>query len=75
MFRRGIVLISLLAVITGATAAAAAGNGDQDDGPSLELLEFLGDWEQDSEWLDRELADLRQEKSYGSEEVTRDEDH
>jgi len=58
-----LVLLALLAPLHAAPAGA-----DEPSAPSLELLEFLGDWEtEDGEWVDPgdllEMPELDPEKS------------
>jgi hypothetical protein len=54
MWVKSLVLVSILFV----SLSAAAARGDEEDPPSMEILEFLADWETDEgEWIDPTTLD------------------
>lgn len=77
MTRPSIVILCLLASLPGRYAAASA-KSDQADNigqPSLEMLEFLGEWDRDRFWFDHALEETTPEQSVtGDIEVKKDEE-
>lgn len=54
MWVKSLVLVSILFV----SLSAGSARGDEEDPPSMEILEFLADWETDEgEWIDPTTLD------------------